>query len=489
MAILSSVNIFKGFKGVVNSTGPWITVSRTVDITKLLTGRKPGIVTKSFNFMKWMMRMISLRKLIKKLSYKLIKFGWKNTKRLTKFIFKNSIKAAKLSWQGIKGLGKLGIGGFKKAKDLLKWTIKPFVALGEKIKTKTKHWFKNRVIPMFKRLFKIILKPLKKFLRPLLNAAKRVKKQFGIVVNFIKTKAGYVWNKSKTAFTKIKGKVKAFKQNAVMLFSKKKNEVVGKATGFGRDTKAFVLKTKRGWMQRGRAAANWVKNTKLYKGAAASAKFAGKLLGYAKAGIQWFLKIFKKAFAVIFSKILQPIASLIGSAFAAPSAGLSFLFPLICGLIAEFWFIKDDFFKASWVRRAWLFGKYLLNVLVWWVPGGLGSIAKLAIMLAPLFAELGELGYTFIHGQYNEFEDWKEHGLDEYGTPGDDVVFTNETATKINNIEDLRKNVITRKVIYAKHKTTIYNNHILDLIQFLQDRQQQRTTLIQDCNSVFQPTF
>lgn len=489
MAILSSVNIFKGFKGVVNSTGPWITVSRTVDITKLLTGRKPSIVTKSFNFIKWMMRMMSLRKLIKKLSYKLIKFGWKNTKRFTKFIFKNSIKAAKLSWQGIKGLSKFVISGFRKAKDLIKRAIHPFIVLGGKLKTKIKHWFKNRIIPMFKRLFKIILKPLKKFLGPLLNAAKRIRKQFGKVANFIKTKTGYVWNKSKTAFTKIKGKVKAFKQNAVMLFSKKKNEIVGKATGFGRDTKAFTLKTKRRWMQRGRAAANWVKNTKLYKGAAVGVKFAGKLLGYAKAGIQWFLNIFKKAFAVIFSKILQPIASLIGSVFAAPSAGLSFLFPLICGLIAEFWFIKDEFFKASWARRAWLFGKYLLNVLAWCVPGGLGSIAKLAIVLAPLFAELGELGYTFIHGQYNEFEDWKEHGLDEYGTPGDDVVFTNETATQINNIEDLRKNVIARKVIYAKHKTTIYNNHILDLIQFLQDRQQQRTTLIQDCNSVFQPTF
>ena len=336
-----------------------------------------------------------------------------------------------------------------------------------------------------------ISKPIKKLLTPVLAAIKSVKKLYGNVKNFIVTKTGAMWNKGKTAFTKVKNSVKGFKKNAVMLMSKKKNEIVGKATGFGRNVEAFKLKTKRKAIQRGKAAAKWVKSTKMYKGAAKTAKFAAKLVGWVAAGIKWFFRIFKQIFKVIFTNILKPIASLIGTTLAAPTVGLSFLIPIICGIIFEFWMIKDEFFEAGWFKRLKMFGEFLLDVLTWCVPGGIAAWGILAIQLAPLIAEFGPMMWGAIRGQWDEYQEWKAQGLDEYGSPGNDVVFNVETSTKLENIKDLEKSTFTRRFLYAKNKTDQYNKNIIDIIDCIQTNQQKRTILLQNCNSVFAayPTF
>lgn len=498
MALFFSTGVFKGFNGTVKSTGPWITVSKTVDLTKAFYGIKSKVVNTAFNFLKWMLRINSIKNLIKKISKTLFKFGIGFTKKVAKISAKIAKSIGRKTVRGIVSAGKfigknalkLAKGAFEKIKKVLKRIIAPFKRLGKVIKNKVIKWFR-RIKNTFKMVIRLISKPIKKLLTPVLAGIKSVKKIYGKVKNFIVTKTGAMWNKGKTAFTKAKNSVKGFKKNAVMLMSKKKNEVVGKATGFGRKAEAFKLKTKKKAMQKGKAAANWVKNTKMYKGAAKTAKFAAKLVKWVAAGVKWFFRIFKQVFKVIFTNILKPIASLIGTTLSAPTAGLSFLIPLVCGMIFEFWMIKDEFFEAGWFKRAKMFGKYLIDVLNWCIPGGIANWAKLAIQLAPLIIEFGPVMWGMICGQYNEYQEWKAQGLDEYGPPGNDVVFNVETSTKLDNIKDLEKSTFARRFLYARNKTTQYNKNIIDIIDCIQTNQQKRTVLLQNCNNVFAayPTF
>lgn len=498
MDLFFSTGVFKGFNGIVKSTGPWITVSKTVDLTKAFYGTKPKVVNTAFNFLKWMLRINSIKNLIKKLSKTLFKFGIGFTKKIAKISAKIATFIGKKTVRGIisvskfigKNTLKLAKGAFEKIKKILKRIITPFKRFGKVIKNKVIKWFR-RIKNTFKMVIRKISKPIKKLLTPVLAAIKSVKKLYGNVKNFIVTKTGAMWNKGKTAFTKVKNSVKGFKKNAVMLMSKKKNEIVGKATGFGRNVEAFKLKTKKKAIQRGKAAAKWVKNTKMYKGAAKTAKFAAKLVGWVAAGIKWFFRIFKQIFKVIFTNILKPIASLIGTTLAAPTIGLSFLIPIICGIIFEFWMIKDEFFEAGWFKRLKMFGEFLLDVLTWCVPGGIAAWGILAIQLAPLIAEFGPMMWGAIRGQWDEYQEWKAQGLDEYGSPGNDVVFNVETSTKLENIKDLEKSTFTRRFLYAKNKTDQYNKNIIDIIDCIQTNQQKRTILLQNCNSVFAayPTF
>lgn len=498
MTIFFSTKAFNGFNGVVKSTGPWITVSKTVDLTKAFYGTKPKVVNTAFNFLKWMLRINSIKNLIKKLSKTLFKFGIGFTKKVAKASAKIATFIGRKTVRGITSVGKfigkntlkLAKGAFKQIKNILKHIITPFKRLGKVIKNKVIKWFR-RIKNTVKMVIRVISKPIKKMIDPLLRPFKRfVRKIYGSVKNFVVTKTGAMWNKDKTAFTKTKNGIKGFKKNAVMLMSKNKNEVVGKATGFGRNVEAFKLKTKRKAIQKGKAAAKWVKNTKIYKGAAKTVKFAAKLVGWVAAGIKWFFRIFKQIFKVIFTRILKPIASLMGITLAAPTGGLSFLIPIICGIIFEFWMIKDEFFEAGWFKRLKLFGDFLFNVLTWCVPGAV-SWAIMAIQLAPLIAEVGPMVWGMIRGQWDEYQEWKAQGLDEYGPPGNDVVFNVETSIKLENIKDLEKSTFTRRFLYARNKTNQYNKNIIDIIDCIQTNQQKRTILLQNCNSVFAayPTF
>lgn len=488
MAIFFSTKAFKGFNGTVKSTGPWITVSKTVDLTKAFYGIKSKVVNTAFNFLKWMLRINSIKNLIKKLSKKLFKFGIGFTKKMVKAGTKLTASIGKKVFKGIKNVGKytlkLAKGAFNTIKNVLKRIIVPFKRFGKVIKNKVIKWFR-RIKNTFKMVIRKISKPIKKMIDPILRPFKRfVKTIYGNVKNFVVTKAGAMWNKAGIAFTKTKNGIKGFKKNAVMLMSKMKNEVVGKATGFGRKVEAFKLRTKKKAIQRGKAAAKWVKNTKMYKGAAKTVKFAGKLVGWIAAGIKWFFRIFKQIFKVIFTSILKPIASLIGTTLAAPTVGLSFLVPLICGIIFEFWMIKDEFFEAGWFKRLKMFGDFLWNVLTWCVPGVV-SWAIMAVQLAPLIVEFGPMIWGAIHGQWNEYQEWKEQGLNEYGTPGNDIVFDTETAIKIDNIKDLEKTSFTKRIIYARNKTNQYNRNIIDVINCIDSNQYKRMLLLQNCNTVF----
>ena len=66
MDLFFSTGVFKGFNGIVKSTGPWVTVSKTVDLTKAFYGTKPRVVNTAFNFLKWMLRINSIKNLFKK---------------------------------------------------------------------------------------------------------------------------------------------------------------------------------------------------------------------------------------------------------------------------------------------------------------------------------------------------------------------------------------------------------------------------------------
>ena len=153
--------------------------------------------------------------------------------------------------------------------------------------------------------------------------------------------------------------------------------------------------------------------------------------------------------------------------------------------------IKDEFFEAGWFKRLKMFGEFLLDVLTWCVPGGIAAWGILAIQLAPLIAEFGPMMWGAIRGQWDEYQEWKAQGLDEYGSPGNDVVFNVETSTKLENIKNLEKSTFTRRFLYAKNKTDQYNKNIIDIIDCIRTNQQKRTILLQNCNSVFAayPTF
>ena len=499
MALFFSTGVFKGFNGTVKSTGPWITVSKTVDLTKAFYGIKSKVVNTAFNFLKWMLRINSIKNLIKKISKTLFKFGIGFTKKVAKISAKIAKSIGRKTVRGVVSAGKfigktalkLAKGIFEKIKKILKRIIAPFKRLGKVIKNKVIKWFR-RIKNTFKMVIRIISIPIKKMIDPILHPIKTfIRRVYGKVKNFVVTKTGAMWNKGKTAFTKTKNGIKGFKQNAVMLMSKKKNEVVGKATGFGRKAEAFKLKTKRKAIQKGRAAIQWIKNTKIYKGAAKTVKFAKKIASWVAAGIKWFFRIFKQIFKVLFKGILKPITSLIGSMFAPTSGGLSFLIPIVCGIVFEFWMIKDEFFEAGWFKRLKMFGQYLLDVLSWCQLNPLASFALLAIQLAPLIKVLGPIVWSKLCGDFDEWKEWKAQGLDEYGTPGNDVVFNVETSTKLDNIKDLEKSTFTRRFLYARNKTNQYNKNIIDIIDCIQINQQKRTVLLQNCNNVFAayPTF
>lgn len=505
-AIATSISAFRGFNSHVLTTRQWFTQGKTVDLTEYVYGKQePSLISKGFNIVKWMQRIASIKKLIKILQKKLIK----TLKRFGRKLIKNTIrKITSFTKFVVKKGKKYIINPIKKiCKLLTKGTFKPFKFVYDKLTNIVKkigNKVRNLVVKIGKNVFKFIrkkiIKPVIKAIEKLLPKLKAIigdlintlrkllKNGFKKVTNLVVSKGKSIFNFGRTTIVKSGKAIKGFVGGTVKFFKNGTNKVVSKIVGLGKDAKDLAVRTKNGVIAAGKSAADWMKYTKrkwkvglkFFKHRAKMKWFkfikTNKLAKMGVAMFKWAIKLIKWLLKA--AKIIKPVVASTATATAGPTAGISLIVPLIIGLIIEFItygpLLKQ---RASYILKfLYTLGRYVLSVLSWAFP--VMGLADAMLSFAELFkSQTGQYLKWLING-YDSTLLLKAANLIVNGS---DVIFTHDTAQRIDTVKDLQKNVIASQFLLVKQCTDKFNNAAIKLINYVVEKQILRSNYLNQC--------
>ena len=506
--INTSLSTFKGFSSNVVSTNKWFTQNKTINLTEYVYGKQEsGIIKKTFNLLKWMHRIYSIKKNIQRLKTisknlsKIVKFGVKIggfVIKVVKTITKIGIKyLAKPIWNACKWIGKGVFKGFswviEKLKGPIGWILEKVGNLVKTILNKVSKFIRKKIIkPIIKKIMKWLCK-IKVIIAPLLDSMKDLlKRGFDKIKNLvINDKTKRIFNSGKTFIVETGKSVKGFVGGTIGFFKEGTNKIITKVIGLGKDAKDLTVATKDGIIAGGKSAVDWFKYTKrkwkvglkLVKHKAKMKWFrftkvnkVGKMM---VAMVKWGIKLLK--FLLKGAKLLMKgISSTIAWITSAATAGTSLIFPLVCGLIFESidYIPKLLKYVASPVKWLWNLGLYILSILGWVNPM-LGWAALAGGLIDLLSTDLFVyVKWLFSGRDPKVLEDsakLKEAGLD--------VIFNSGTAQRIDNMKDLEKNTLTSQMLLAKQTTDKFNSIAVDIINILSKKQIIRSNYLIKCNN------